>query len=381
MFFYIIRRLIGAVLLLIVMSITVFLMFYATSTNPARLTCGKNCTSTGIETNARALGWHDSKGHDVPLYHQYWDFMHGLWHERVYPITLAPYYQKKIATEQAQYDKICGSPCTEANKEKLYTKLQPLQDDITQMKGQLEVCHAPCLGYSPLQFSLIWPYLKSRLPVTLSLTAGAFIMWIVAGVLLGIVAALRRGKPSDRAIVSGALVFYSFPTFFISLLLLKFVVFQWGWLDVPNYVSPKHDFGAYLSNLFLPCLTLALVYAAAYIRLTRTYMLETMSEDYLRTAKAKGLTQRRIVFKHTFRAALTPIVTISGLDLGALLAGAPITETVFNFQGIGQTAVSSAITFDLPMIVVIVLLAAAFVIVANLIVDVLYAVIDPRVRY
>jgi peptide/nickel transport system permease protein len=133
--------------------------------------------------------------------------------------------------------------------------------------------------------------------------------------------------------------------------------------------------------MFLPCLTLALVYAAAYIRITRTYMLETMGEDYLRTARAKGLKGSRIVFKHTLRAALTPIVTLSGLDLGALLAGAPITETVFNFDGIGKAAVLSATTFDLPITVVIVLIAAAFVIVANLIVDLLYGVVDPRVRY
>ncbi|WP_375476966.1 ABC transporter permease [uncultured Jatrophihabitans sp.] len=340
MILYIIRRLIGAILLLIVMSITVFALFYATPTDPARLTCGKNCTAAGIATNRQILGL------DKPLYEQYGAFVGGLFHERTFP--------------------------ADAELAKKHPEL------ITD-------CAAPCLGYSPQinngGGSLIWSYLKPRLPVTLALTVGAFILWIVSGVLLGIVAALRRGKFIDRAIVSGALVFYSFPTFFISLLLLQVVVFQFNWLSVPTYHGISAGIGPYLYNLFLPCLTLALVYAAAYIRLTRTYMLETMSEDYLRTARAKGLKGKRIIFKHTFRAALTPILTFSGLDLGALLAGAPITETVFNFQGIGQAAVSSAIQFDLPTTVVIVLLSAAFVIVANLVVDVLYAVVDPRVKY
>lgn len=340
MLVYVIRRIIGALALLVVMSIVVFLLFYAGATDPARLTCGKNCTAAGIEQNRHLLGL------DKPLTTQYWHFARGLFEGREYP------------------------------------------DDKSLAKSHPELiihCNAPCLGYSP-QINqgggdLIWHYLKPRIPVTLGLTIGAFIIWIISGVLLGIVAALRRGKIIDKLLVSSSLIFYSFPTFFISLLLLQVIVFQWGWMGVPEYHSIKDGFGVYVKNMFLPCLTLALVYAAAYIRLTRTYMLETMSEDYLRTARAKGLKGRTIIFKHTFRAALTPILTISGLDLGALLAGAPITETVFNFQGVGQAAVVSAIQFDLPTTVVIVLLAATAVVVANLVVDLLYGVVDPRVRY
>lgn len=340
MFFYAIRRLIGAAALLIVMSIAVFLLFYAAPTDPARLTCGKNCTAAGIQQNRQLLGL------DKPLYQQYGDFVGGVVHDRQFP------------------------------------------DNAKLAKAHPELiinCQAPCLGYSPQinggGGSLIWSYLKPRLPVTLALTVGAFLLWIVSGVLLGILAALMRGRWVDRLLVSGALIFYSFPTFFISLLLLEVIVFSLGWLPNPVYHSIGDGIGTYLSNLFLPCLTLALVYAAAYIRLTRTYMLETMSEDYLRTARAKGLNGRTIIFKHTLRAALTPILTFSGLDLGALLAGAPITETVFNFQGLGQAAVTAAIDFDLPTTVVIVLLSAMFVILANLVVDLLYAVVDPRVKY
>lgn len=336
MFFYTIRRMIGAVLMLIVMSIVVFLLFYATPTDPARLTCGKNCTPTGIEQNRKYLGL------DKPLAVQYGQFVGGLFHERLFP----------------------------DNKE-----MQQARPDL------ITHCAAPCLGYSPLRVQMVWTYLKPRLPITIFLSMGAFLIWIVSGVLLGVVAALRKGKILDHTIVSSALIFYSFPTFFISLLLLQVIVFQLRWMTVPSYVSPSADFGSFLTNMFLPCLTLALIYAAAYIRITRTYMLETMGEDYLRTARAKGLKSGKIVFKHTLRAALTPILTIAGLDLGALLAGAPITETVFSFQGVGDATVQAATTFDLPTTVVIVLMAAAFVIVANLIVDLLYGVVDPRVRY
>jgi peptide/nickel transport system permease protein len=336
MFFYAIRRIIGAFLMLIVMSIVTFLLFYGTPTDPARLTCGKNCTAAGIETNRHYLGL------DKSLPTQYFEFMKGLVKGRQFPD------DKALA---------------EAHPE-LITK-----------------CDAPCLGYSPLRNSLIWTFLKPRIPVTIFLSIAAFVMWIGAGVLLGILAALRRGKFVDRTIVSGAVFFYSFPTFFIGLLLLQVVVFQLNLMQTPAYVSPTANFGNFLYNLFLPGLTLALVYAAAYIRITRAYMLETMGEDYLRTARAKGLNNRRIIFKHTLRAALTPIVTLAGLDFGAVLAGAPITETVFGYQGVGLATVQAATTFDLPMTVVIVLLSAAFVIFANLIVDLLYGVIDPRVRY
>jgi peptide/nickel transport system permease protein len=336
MFAYIVRRLIGCVLMLIVMSMTVFLIFYGTPTDPARLTCGKNCTAQGIEQNRHYLGL------DQPIAEQYWDFVKGLFVDREFP------------------------------------------PDSTYAASHPELivhCAAPCLGYSPLLNTLIWTYLKPRIPVTIYLSLAAFLMWITSGVLLGVIAALRRGKISDRVIVSGALIFYSFPVFFVGLLLFQILCFQWKVLPVPNYVPPSQNFGKFLEGLFLPGMTLALTFAAAYVRITRTYMLETMGEDYLRTARSKGVKERTIVFKHTLRAALTPIVTIAGLDLAILLAGAPITETIFSYQGVGQASVQAATEFDLPMTVVIVLLASAFVVVLNLVVDVLYGVIDPRVRY
>lgn len=235
-------------------------------------------------------------------------------------------------------------------------------------------------GYSPLQDKLVTDIVKERLPVTASLSLGAFVIWIVLGVGFGILAALRRGHWQDRSIVAVSLIFYSFPAFFVALLMYQYLSIQRHILPTAVYVPLFQDAAGWVSGLLLPWLTLASLFAAGYVRLTRAYMLETMSEDYLRTARAKGLNERTVIFKHTLRAALTPIVTVAGLDLGGLFAGAAITETVFNLQGLGRAVVQSVSVFDLPVIVALVLVAAFFIVMANLVVDVLYGVIDPRVR-
>jgi len=335
MLFYIIRRSIAAVLMLVVISVVTFFMFYAGPTDPARLTCGKNCTPQSIEANRKALGL------DKPVPVQYAAFAKGLFVARDFPDDPA------------------------------FIKSNP--DKVTH-------CPAPCLGYSPLETKLVTDIVKERLPVTVSITMGAFVLWIVFGIGFGIIAALRRGRLADRGLVGLALVLYSFPAFFIALLMYNYLSTQWGLLPPPGYVPFFESPTQWAQGLFLPWLSLASLYAASYIRLTRAYMLETMGEDYLRTARAKGLNERTVVMKHTLRAALTPIVTIAGLDLGGLLAGAAITESVFNFQGFGRAVVQSVKVFDLPVIVALVLVAAFFIVLANLIVDVLYGVIDPRVR-
>src|SRR5450631_432902 len=335
MFYYIIRRSVAAVAMLIVITIVTFGIFYASPTDPARLTCGKNCTPQSIAANRKFLGL------DKPITVQYANFMKGLVVERNFP------------------------------DDPVFAKNNP--DKVTH-------CPAPCLGYSPLETQLVTTIIKQRLPVTLSLSLGAFVFWIVFGVGLGIVAALRRGGIADRGLVGASLVLYSFPTFFIALLAYNFLSTEWQIFPVPGYTPITQDPVAWFQGLLLPWFTLAAVFAAGYIRLTRAYMLETMSEDYLRTARAKGLPERTIVLKHTLRAALTPIVTVAGLDLGGLFAGAAITETVFNFQGLGRAVVTSVSVFDLPVIVALVLVAAFFIVLANLVVDVLYGVIDPRVR-
>jgi peptide/nickel transport system permease protein len=222
---------------------------------------------------------------------------------------------------------------------------------------------------------------KDALPISLSLAVVAFVMWIIGGIVLGVTAALKKGSIIDRGIVGGSLVFYAFPTFFVGLFLYKFIAIKWQLVPIPEYASiSEAGVFVWLNGLLLPSLTLALFFMAGYVRMTRAFVLESMGEDYLRTAKAKGLAPRKVLVKHSMRAALTPLVTMAGLDLAGLLGGAIITETVFNYNGLGKLSVVATRQLDLPLTVGIVLLLATFVIFANIIVDVLYAFIDPRVR-
>jgi peptide/nickel transport system permease protein len=169
--------------------------------------------------------------------------------------------------------------------------------------------------------------------------------------------------------------------YFTGLVALTFVCFRWQIMDVPTYVGFTDNPVEWAKNLLLPWLTLAFLFAALYARLTRANMLETMGEDYIRTARAKGLTERRVIYKHGLRAALTPVVTMFGLDLAGLLGGAFITETVFNLPGIGQYAVRSIFINDFPAVMGVTIFGAFFIALANLLVDVAYAFLDPRVRY
>ena len=241
-------------------------------------------------------------------------------------------------------------------------------------------CDAPCLGYSFKLGEEVTVLIKQRFPATMWLAIGAFVMWIVVGVSFGIFSALRRGKWQDKTIMGISLVGYSLPSFFIGLVLLFFIILKWNLLPYPDYVSPFENPVKFFQTMLLPWIVLAILYAAFYMRLTRNQMLDTLGEDYIRTARAKGLPERIVIRKHALRAGLTPIVTAAGLDLAGLLGGAIITEQIFSLPGIGALAVQSVLDADLPVIVGITLITATFIIVANLIVDLLYVVIDPRVR-
>jgi peptide/nickel transport system permease protein len=221
----------------------------------------------------------------------------------------------------------------------------------------------------------------SDLPVTLSLAIGAAIIWLIGGVSIGIISALKRGTLFDRFSMGMALVGVSLPIFFTGLISLELFSYKWPIFPNVTFVPFSTNPLLWARNLVLPWLCLAFLYAALYARLTRAGMLETMSEDYIRTARAKGLPERTVIFKHGLRAALTPILTIFGMDLGLLLGGAIITEVTFSLHGLGLFTVEAVQNQDLPEILGVTLLAAFFIVIANLVVDILYAVLDPRVQY
>jgi len=241
-------------------------------------------------------------------------------------------------------------------------------------------CPPPCFGYSFLNQQPVWALMITRLPVTLSLAAGAAVIWVVTGVATGILSALRKGTIFDRAAMGIALAGVSLPIFFTASLALLVFSYHWQLFNV-QYVAITQNPLVWARNLVLPWITLAFLYAALYARLTRAGMLETMGEDYIRTARAKGLPERTVIFKHGLRASLTPILTIFGLDLGLLLGGAFITEYTYSLPGLGQFALLAVQNRDMPEVLGTTMLAAFFIVLANLVVDVMYGVVDPRVRH
>jgi peptide/nickel transport system permease protein len=217
--------------------------------------------------------------------------------------------------------------------------------------------------------------------VTISLVFGASLIWLVAGVSVGVLSALRRGTVFDRGAMGVALAGVSLPIFFTGLVSLAFFSYRLG-ITAPggSYVPFSENPPQWAYSLLLPWITLAFLFSAQYARLTRAGMLETMSEDYIRTARAKGLPERTVILKHALRGALTPVITIFGLDVGLLLGGAVLTEKTFSLNGLGKYAYDGIVAGDLPKILGVTLVAGFFVIMANLVVDLLYGVIDPRVR-
>ncbi|MEV6183667.1 ABC transporter permease, partial [Streptomyces sp. NPDC052015] len=240
-------------------------------------------------------------------------------------------------------------------------------------------CDAPCFGYSFKTHVAVWPQLTSRLPVTISLAAGAAVLWLLSGVAVGVISALKPRSFFDRTFMGVALAGVSLPMFFTGNLALLLFTYQWP-IFGRTYVPFTENPAQWANTLFPAWCSLALLYSAIYARLTRSGMMETMNEDFIRTARAKGLRERNVVVRHGLRAALTPIITVFGMDLGLLLGGALITESVFSLHGVGEYAVKAIQDNDLPPILGVTLLAAFFVVIANLLVDLLYAAADPRVR-
>jgi len=329
-FAYISRRLAVSLLILLTVSFAVYVIFAFLPFDPAALTCGKNCNDPGIiEANRHRLGY------DLPFFTQYFLFLKGLFLGRSF-----------------------GEGAAMIN------------------------CPAPSLGYSFQQHACVTNLIGEALPVTFSLAIGAIFMWLALGIGLGILAARFRGRIVDQLSTIFVLIGTSLPTFLTGLLLMVFVVIRWHLIPFPsgNYTSFLENPFEWAQILFLPWLTLAFAYAALYTRFVRSSVIDTSNEDYIRTARAKGLSEGVILGKHTLRAALAPIATMAGLDFAGLLGGAILTESVFNLPGLGRLAISAVVKYDLPIIVATTLLAAFIVVIMNLIVDILYAYIDPRVR-
>ena len=316
---YILRRLLWVVVLLVLVSFLTFLIFYTLpSADPAQLRAGRQPNPELVKQIRANLGL------DNPWYQQYYDYMKDL----VLHFDLGYSYQNNYSVKEQIFD---------------------------------------------------------RLPASISVAIGAAVIWLLSGIAIGVVSAVRSRTALDRITMGIALLAISAPVYWLGLVALylfsndigKFHLFMGAGTYVPFSQDPWIWFG----SLIMPWFVLAAAFSAFYARLVRGSMIEVMSEDYIRTARAKGLTERRVIMRHGLRSAITPVVTAAGLDIGILLGGTILVETVFNIPGVGRLAFDSIQNADLPMIQGTVLLGAFFIIMANLVVDVLYAFLDPRVRY
>jgi peptide/nickel transport system permease protein len=330
---YIIRRAMAGILVLAAASFLTFFIFQLgpkfAHTSPALFYVGK------IPPDPASLKLIEHRfGFDLPVWKQYFNWLHGIFFGR----------------------------------------------DLTDGTDTVH-CGAPCLGYSFREHLPVTHLIRNALPIEASLAAGAAFLWLVGGLTVGSISALKRGTLFDRGAMTMALAAVSLPIFFTGPILLLVFKYNLKWLPNTTWAPLTSDPVQWFKSLILPWCALAFIYAALYARLTRANMLETMSEDYIRTARAKGLSRRKVVIRHGLRAAITPIVTIFGLDLGQLIGNAVITETVFNLQGLGLISVRAINLQDLPVNLGVTLVATFAVVAANLVVDIAYGIVDPRVSY
>ena len=323
---FVLRRLLGALVTLFAISVIVYVVFYVTPGNVAQITCGPRCSPEQVHQVAQQLRLDD------PLYVRYWHFLQGI---------------------------LVG------------------QDYSTGTS--VEHCSAPCLGLSYQGDTQVTQLILTKLPVSLSLVFGAMVLWLVLGVGTGILSAWRRGRLTERVLTGITLAGVATPVFVIGLVLMIVVCGQLQLLPFPQYVGLTDDPEQWAWNLLLPWLSLALIEAAAFARLTRSAMLETLAEDHIRTFRAYGVGERSIIGRHALRGAFAPIIALNANNVGSAVGGAVLTETLFGLPGIGQELVHAVNVIDLPVVVGMVLVIGFFVVVANAVADVLYAVADRRV--
>lgn len=332
MFGFVVRRCLSAALVLVITSMIVFVIFFKGPTNAAQPICDARppCSPAELERIEESMGLND------PVYLAYGKFVDGL---------------------------VTGR-------------------EVKFSEAEVYDCPAPCFGVSFNTRELVTDGLKQRYPATLSLAIGGALLYLTFGVFIGVLAARFRGTFADKALVSGALFVSAIPYYLVALLAWIFLTQKTAIFPGTEGYSPLFENpAAWFGGLLLPWLVLGLATAPAYSRFARGQMVETMGEDYMRTAVAKGQTRNNVIFRHGLRAAIVPVVTIFGLDFGALLGGTVFTETIFGIDGMGRWAIRSLQgSADIPVVTAATLVAAFFIVMSNLVVDLLYGVLDPRVK-
>jgi peptide/nickel transport system permease protein len=324
---FVLARLAGMVIVLFIVTFITFLVFFVLPSDPAQLACGRPCSPESL-----ALA-RDFMGFNVPWYQQFSDFVGGIFGGRTF-----------------------GHGVTAIH------------------------CGAPCFGYDFQNNVEVLTEIGERVEVSFSIALGAAVIWLVTGVGLGVLSALRRGTRLDRITMAVAMTGVSMPAYLAGMIGISIFAFALDVVPKTGYVSITDSPVQWAWHLVLPWLVLAFLHAAIYARLTRGQMLETLGEDFIRTARAKGLTETKVIGKHALRNVLLPIITLFGVDLGVLLAGTVITERIFGMAGVGKLLVDGIASMNLPVMLGVTLFSALIVTIMNFVVDLFYGALDPRAR-
>ncbi|GAA5109711.1 ABC transporter permease [Alloalcanivorax gelatiniphagus] len=333
MFAYLAKRVVAGAAVVVLVSMAVFALFWYGPSSPARPICLQE--TSGKCTPERLAAFEQSMGYDNPVYEEYGKYAKGVVVGRQYTL------------------------------------------------GNVTIdCPAPCLGYSYRTRGLVWDEMTERLPATMSVAVGGSALYLLLGIPIGVAAARRRGTLADKTLVSSFLVLSSIPYYLFALLAWLHVTLIW---DLPiighsGYHPITDNPVTWASGLLLPWLCLGIFGCTSYARFARGAMVESLSEDYVRSARAKGLPERTVVFKHALRSALVPVVTIFGIEFGVLMAGTIFTERIFDIEGIGKWGLYAIYDLDLPVVSAFALFGAIVIVASNLVVDVVYTILDPRVR-
>ncbi|WP_171167225.1 ABC transporter permease [Streptomyces sp. I05A-00742] len=323
---YVLRRVVGVLVVVLALSVVVYATFYLAPGDPARMACGPRCDPEQIRQVRQQLGLND------PVYVQYWHFLQGI---------------------------VAGH-------------------DYSTGTGVLH-CDAPCFGLSYQNDQQVTDLITQRLPATASLAIGGMVLWVLVGVLTGLLSVVRRGGVVERVLTWVTLAGTATPAFITGLGLLMLFCAYLEWLPFPSYVPLTDDPEQWAWNMLLPWVALALLESAKYARMTRSSLLETLAEDHVRTFRAYGVGERAIIGRHAMRGAVAPLIAITAADLGSMFGNAMLTEAMFGLPGIGQLLVHATQTIDLPVVVGVVMVTGAAVAIANVAADLLYAVADRRV--